>query len=245
MRKTILASMVALAAFAVGSEARAAGWGVHSGEILNPGDNMIYGEAGWPDLAFGFQHGLSPKVDIGIRASLIFGWEYTLPFSHNAVFGLGARVPIRIQLMRGPKFSFYFHVDPGLKFSSFGCGGRYGGGGFCTYGSAPDLGLWVPLGMEFGIHLTRQATLSFGFDIPLYINVTNRAYATIPLLFGAGFEYDITDRIALGVNTRLGPVIFTDNAGYFGGGCGGGRFGGCGIYAPFGGVAQFVFGYRL
>src|SRR5262249_36515788 len=129
MQKTILASMLALAAFAVGSEARAADWGVHSGDILRPGDNMIYFEAGWPDLSFGFQHGLNPKVDIGVRVSLIYGWEYIFP---DIALGLGVRVPIRIQPVKGPKFSFYLHIDPGLKFGAFGCRGFYTGvGGGC------------------------------------------------------------------------------------------------------------------
>src|SRR5262245_26558588 len=118
MRKTIVASTLALAAFAVGNEAWAAGWGLHSGETLRSGDNMLYGEVGWPDFSMGFQHGMSDKVDLGVRFSLLYGFEYTT----GTHVGLGLRVPIRIQAVKKDKFSFLFHVDPGLKFDSFGGG---------------------------------------------------------------------------------------------------------------------------
>src|SRR5512143_577993 len=133
MRKTICASMVALAALAVGSEARAQA-NVHSGDVLRPGDNMIYAEAGWPDLAFGFQHGMSDKVDLGFRFSFDYGFDYTT----NTVLGLGMRVPIRISPVKGGKFSFMIHFDPGVKFDSFGSG-RACFRGFCGNAGGPLL----------------------------------------------------------------------------------------------------------
>jgi len=238
MRKTIVASMLALAAFAAGSEAKAAGWGLHSGDTLNAGDNMLYGEVGWPSLDLGFQHGMSPKVDLGFRFSLLYGYEYT-PWTH---VGLGMRVPIRIGAVKRDKWSFLFHIDPGIKFASFsggngyctgrGCAGWGWGGGWGGFGYRGGLqfGLWVPLGLEFGIHVTREAHIQFGMEIPLYINFTNGVFGSIPILFGPGFEYTIDQHMAVGINTKFGPSITAWEGASF---------------AAFGFITQVYFAYRL
>src|SRR4051812_26711095 len=109
MQKTICASLIALAAFAVGSEARAQA-NLHTGDVLRPGDNMIYGDVGWPELTMGFQHGMSDKLGLGFRFSFIYGFEYRT-YTH---LGLGMRVPIRITPVKTGKVSFQIHIDPGL-----------------------------------------------------------------------------------------------------------------------------------
>jgi hypothetical protein len=231
MRKAIVASTVALAAFfAVGSEAKAADWGLHSGDTLRSGDNMLYGEVGWPDLSFGFQHGMSSAVDLGFRFSLLYGADY----STATRIGMGMRVPIRIAAVKRDKFSLMFHIDPGIKFTSFGRCNSLG----CathTYNDGLGFGIWFPLGLEFGIHLTREATLQFGMEMPIYVNLTNGTYGNIPILFGPGFEYAVDQHIAVGFNTRFGPDIFaaSDN------------LGNTYSYTGFGLIAQAYFAYRL
>src|SRR6185312_1603304 len=216
MRKTIWAGMfAAAAALTFGNEARADA-NLHSGDVLRPGDNMLYGEVGWPELVFGFQHGMSDKVDIGFRFGLIYGWEYT----SGTAIGLGMRVPIRITPVRTGKVSFQIRFEPGLKFDNFGanCGvnrfGVIGGCGNFFFGNGElHFGLWIPLAFDVGIHITREATLSFGLDAPFYVNLTNGVYGGIPLLFGPAFEYDIDDHMAVGANIKIGPtIIAVDNA---------------------------------
>jgi hypothetical protein len=227
MRKTIVASTLALAAFAASSEAKA-DWGLHSGDTLHGGDNMLYGEVGWPSLDLGFQHGMSEKVDLGFKFSLNYGADYTT-VTH---LGMGMRVPIRIAPVKRPRFSFLLHFDPGIKFDSFGgayvgyWGGRYGG----VYGGGLLFGIQIPFGLEFGIHLTREATLQFGMEMPIYINLTNYVYGNIPILFGPGFEYQIDNHMAIGLNTKFGPSIIAVD-GYSG--------------AAFGFITQLYFAYRL
>jgi hypothetical protein len=225
MRKTIVASTLALAALGFTSEAKAAGWGLHSGDTLRGGDNMVYGEVGWPSLGLGFQHGMSDKVDLGFRFDLIYGYEYT-KYTH---LGLGMRVPIRIAPVKRGNFSFLIHIDPGIKFDSVGggCGlGYYGGYGTCGL----EFGLWLPFGMEFGIHFNREATLQFGFEMPVHINLTNHVDGSIPILFGPGFEYQIDDHMALGLNLKFGPSILAVNNA---------------SAADFGFITQIYFAYRL
>lgn len=222
MRKTIVASTLALAAFAVGNEAWAAGagWGLHTGDTLRSGDNMVYGEFGWPAVSLGFQHGMSERVDLGFRLDLNYGFEYTT----LTTLGLGMRAPIRINLTKGGKFSALLHFDPGVKFDSFNIGG-----------GRPLFGIWLPLGLEFGVHLVPEATLQFGFDMPFYLNLTQAVYVAIPVLFGFGFEYHVDDHIGVGLNTRFGPSIGA------GGITPGFAFSGVG----FGFITQAGFTYRL
>ena len=75
MRKTIIASAIAVAALAIGSEARAAEFGLHNGEVLPSGD-MAWGEAGFPDIGVGFTHSLLPGLfDVGARLGVNYGWS--------------------------------------------------------------------------------------------------------------------------------------------------------------------------
>jgi hypothetical protein len=228
MRKTIWASMVAAAAFAAASEARAAGPDLHTGDTLRSGDNMLYGEVGWPDLALGFQHGMSDKVDLGFRFSFDYGAEYQT----FTALGMGMRVPIRIGIVKRPKFSFLLHIDPGIKFDSFGGRCGFNGSAYC---GALLFGLWFPFGLEFGIHVTPEATIQFGMEIPFYVNLTNGVYGQIPILFGPGFEYHVDDHLGFGFNTKFGPSIFATND----------AFGNSFSDARFGLIAQAYFAYRL
>lgn len=198
MRKTIWASMVALAAFTAGSEARAADWGLHTGDTVRSGDNMVYGEFGWPSLNFGFAHGLSDKVDIGALFAFDYGFEYRV----DTELGIGLRVPVRITPLRTNKLSLMIHFDPGVKFDSFGHTDANGNQ------TAPVLfGLWFPVGLELGIHVVREVTIAVGMEAPIYVNVTKPQYGAVPLLFGPGFEYHVDEHIALGLNTKFGPSI--------------------------------------
>ncbi len=228
MRKTIWASAMALAAFTLGREALADA-NLHSADVLRPGDNMLYGEVGWPDLSFGFQHGLTDKLDIGFLFSFIYGDEYTA----NSVLGLGMRVPIRFTPVRRDKISFQLHFDPGLKFDSFGSCHEVNGN--CVSNDDLHFGLWLDFGLDLGIHITHEATLSFGLEAPFFINFTNGVYGGLPLLFGPAFEYHIDDHMAVGANLKFGPSIHAQSD----------ANGNSTSSATFGFITQAYFAYRL
>jgi hypothetical protein len=249
MRKTIWASTFAIAAFSLSGQARAEA-NLHDGDVLRPGQNMIYPEAGYPELAFGWQHGVSDKVDVGIRASLIYGFEY-IPTAPG-VLGFGVRVPIRITPLKSQRVSLQIHVDPGLKFDSFGAS-TYGcvqavPGGPCVYnygfydifGYGMHFGLWVPVGVDVGIHINRDATITPGVEIPIFINFTNGVYGAIPILIGAHFQYNLNDRMSVGGTLQFGPSILTYTPA-----CG--PFANCpGVtYTPFGLQASGFFAYAF
>ncbi len=224
--------MFAVAALTLGSEARAQA-NLHTADVLTPGSNMIYGEVAWPDLTLGWQHGLNDKVDIGLKLSLIYGIEYT---DHTAV-GLGLRVPIRITPLKTNKVSLQFRFEPGLKFDRFGSSNcaTVQGQTVCGATSPTDFGLWIPLAVDVGIHITREATLSFGLEAPFYVNLTNQVYGGIPLLFGPAFEYHVDDHISLGFNLKIGPSIGAYSDGN----------GNTGTSVEVGFITQAFFAYKL
>jgi hypothetical protein len=217
MQKTLYASTVAAALLLFGSEARAQA-NLHTADVVSPGSNMIAGEVAWPDFTFAFHHGISSIFDIGVKVSLIYGFEYRA----YSILGLGVRVPLRFTPVKTGNFSFMVRFEPGIKFDEFGssCNNVVGPGGViinnCPNGNnyGPDttaFGLWLPLGLDFGIHINRQATITPGVDMPFYVNLTNGVYGAIPILFGAAFEYDINDHIGFGANVKIGPSITTAN----------------------------------
>ena len=195
MRKTIVASALAVAAFAVGSEARAADFGLHTGEVL-PGGFMIYSEVGFPDFSFGFQQSMTNRFDLGFRLSIDYGAEYR---TNNLEMGLGMRVPLRLQLFESGKLSGLLKFEPGLKFDQF---------------DNPVLfGVQFPIGFEMGLKMTRELTVQFGFDMPFYVNFTNPTYLGLPVLFGFGVEYLADRNMSIGLNTRYGPSVVAGNGG--------------------------------
>jgi hypothetical protein len=259
--------MFAAAALTLASEARAQA-NLHSGDVLRPGDNMIYPEVGWPYLAFGWQHGLSDKVDIGVKGSFFYGWEYTA----GTALGLGVTVPIRITALKTGRVSLQIKIEPGLKFDNFGSNNVYGVGaciqvdrfGNCVryaggyYGGyygylGNDLlhfGLNLGLGLDVGIHINDKATITPGLEMPIFINFTNGVYGAIPVLIGAAFQYSINDNMSVGANLKLGPSILAlgNNAYYNQYACGyvaPGIVASCGPPTPLGLIAIGFFAYKF
>lgn len=204
MRQTIWASLFALGAALLSTEARAAGdWGLHTGDTLRRSDLMPYGELGWPDISAGLQYGVTERIDIGGRISLLYGWEHTTETN----LGLGVRAPVRVSITKRSRFSAMAHIDPGFAF--------YGNGYYRYFPFEPEsprkkavFGVQFPLGAEFGIHITPDATIQIGADLPMTIFFADKTTFVLAPMTGFGFEYHLDEHFGLGLNTRFGPVIF-------------------------------------
>ena len=209
--------LFAAAAFTAVREAAAAGkeWGLHNGNTMNGGGFMPYAEVGWPDVSLGVQYGISDGFDIGGRVSL----SYSPSYGTGTAVGMGARVPIRISLMKGPKVSGLLHFDPGIKIAMF---------------SPMAFGIQVPIGVEFGLHLIENGTLQLGLDVPLNLNLTNGTVFTLAPMAGPGFEYHIGEHMTVGASTRFGAAIAAGGAGGF-----------TAAGAGFGVLGQAYFGYKM
>jgi len=173
-------------------------WGLHSGDTAGPGGTILYGEMGWPDTSLGFQHGVSTYVDVGFRASFLYGIDYVVPKKRNSTDlapGLGLTIPVRVTVARSDRLSLLVHADPGVKFDGFERKIYFG----------PQ----IPLGVDLGLHLSARSTLTLGADLPISLRVTPTAdgiTAFIPLLMGLTFESRFTDHFGMSFNLRTGIV---------------------------------------
>jgi hypothetical protein len=180
------------------------------GTTVPQGVDVVSGEFGWPSASFGFTHGMSPTTDVGFRFDLIYGFEYT----DISQFGIGFRVPLRLLAFRRDRLSALVHVDPGLKV-------------YTTTSAA--FGFQFPVGLTLGYSATPELNVGFGFDLPMTLFVTP-APVTFFLgpLFGPAFEFHPDRQLAVGLNTRFGP-IFNTQAGA----------------SRFGFVTQLLLAYRM
>jgi hypothetical protein len=169
------------------------------GETVGAGTNVVSGEFGWPSVSFGYTHGLSRDADIGLKFDLLFGVEGA---TQSSQFGVGFRVPMRMTAMRRDRLSVLLHFDPGLKIFTY---------------SPALFGLSFPVGVVFGYSATREMVVAFGLDLPmtLYVSPSPVQFLISPM-FGPAIEYHVDPRLAVGVNTRFGPVINTSGGSEFG-----------------------------
>ena len=182
------------------------------GETVGNGVNVVSGEFGWPSVTFGITHGLNRDTDVGAKFDLLFG----LDGDTNAnQFGIGFRVPYRMVAMRSDRLSVLLHIDPGIKL-------------FTT--SPATFGFGFPVGAVFGYAAQRDLTIAFGVDLNMSLLVTpSPVRFVISPMFGPAVEFHVDPRLTVGLNTRFGPVIYTNNGGY----------------SDFGFVTQLLLAYRM
>ena len=180
------------------------------GTTVPAGADVVSGEFGWPSASFGFTHGMGPNTDVGFRFDLIYGFENT----DISQFGIGFRVPLRLMAFRRDRLSALVHFDPGVK----------------VYTTNPAaFGFQFPVGLNLGYSATPELNVGFGFDLPMTLFVTpSPATFFLGPLFGPAFEFHADRQLAIGLNTRFGPM-FNTQAGA----------------SRFGFVTQLLLAYRM
>ena len=222
MRTMIKVLVLALAvAFQASAQARrttditAAPSGRYSllgGETVGTGTNVVSGEFGWPSITFGYTHGLNHNTDVGAKFDLLFGVEGD---PNASQFGIGFRVPYRMVALRSDRLAVLLHVDPGIKLFTY---------------SPALFGFGFPVGVVAGYAAQRDLVIGFGVDLNMALYVTpSPVRFVISPMFGPAAEFRIDPRLTVGINTRFGPVIFTNNGGY----------------SDFGFVTQLLLAYRM
>jgi hypothetical protein len=180
------------------------------GNTVPSGVDVVDGEFGWPSATFGFTHGTSPTSDVGVKFDLLYGFEST----NISQFGIGFRVPLRFNLLRRDRISVLAHIDPGVK----------------VYTTTPAIfGFQWPVGLTLGYTATPELNVGFGFELPMTLVVTPSPVTMfLGPMFGPAFEYHLDRQLAVGLNTRFGPIFNTQGGG-----------------SQFGFVTQLVLAYRL
>jgi hypothetical protein len=180
------------------------------GETVPTGVDVVSGEFGYPGVSFGLTHGTSPTSDIGLRFDILYGFENTT----ISEFGIGVRVPFRFAAYKRDRIGVLFHLDPGIKF----------------YTTSPAaFGFQWPIGVTLGYTVSPELNVAFGLEVPMTLFVTpSPVNFVFGPLFGPAFEYHVDRELTIGLNTRFGPMIFTEPG-----------------VTRFGFVTQLLLAYRL
>ncbi len=195
-------------------------WSVLGAETVAPGSDVVHGAFGWPDVTFNYTHGVAPDFDVGGRMQLLYGVENTT----SSQFGMAFAVPLRFTLARQHNLGLLFHWDPGLRF----------------YTTDPVLfGFQFPFGVNLEIHAA-NVPVKFGLGVDFNASLFVTGFASPRFffgpLFGPFFEFHVDPQLAVGLDTRFGPVIdaFSGENGFSGG-----------THTEFGFRTQLVLAYRV
>jgi|SRR5438094_5266274 len=203
----LLAATAAAPAFAQRSTAITAPvrYSLLGGTTVPSGVDVASAEVGWPSATFGFTHGTSANTDIGFKFDLIYGLEYT----DIGQFGIGARVPLRMMVMRRDRLSAVVHIDPGLK--------------LYTTNINTTFGIQFPVGVTVGYAAQPQLNVAFGLELPMFLAFISPHGPTqsqvdffIGPLFGPAVEYHVDRQLTVGLNTRFGPMFEAKDGSRFG-----------------------------
>ena len=216
----VLLGMLTAAPAVAQTRGQGGDWSILGAETLAPGTDAVYGAAGWPDVSFGWTHGVQPNFDIGLKMSMLYGIENTT----DSQFGMAFAAPLRWTLARRANAVFMLHVDPGVRF----------------YTTDPfAFGFQVPFGLnvEFPIKsVPLKVGLGADFNASLFVSGGNSPSFFFGPLIGPYVEYHIDRDLAIGLDTRFGPVVDAYSGNDFYGG---------GTETRFGFRAQMILAYHL
>lgn len=210
-------------------------WAYMAGDTVGEGNSVIGAELGWPDLTLAFVYGTGERTDVGVKAQLIYGTEGTTVTQ----FGFALKAPVRFNVIKKEKFSLLLHGDPGIKMYT---GEKLLDGTKLTR-SKLSFGFTLPVGVQAAYSPIRALSVGVGADLDFSVFVAGYftpAFIIAPM-FGPEVEYRIDDEVAIGLNTRFGPMIGigSDDFEHFG------TFGSAETQTKFAFRVQLVLAYRL
>ncbi|RKH38785.1 hypothetical protein D7X12_25360 [Corallococcus sicarius] len=175
---------------------RGQGWSVLAADSVGAGRNVFTGQIGFPGLTLGLLHGGSDKVDVGGKFTFNWGREGLVDATDE---GLKLQLWLRIMLAKTSNVSFALTFQPG-PFVYFIDQGRFD--------DNTAFGMALPIGFVVGIPVGSALMLNAGIDIPFNVYFGEGIGPVIPILFGGGLEYFVTNQFNVNFNLRLGPSIF-------------------------------------
>ncbi|MGO9063411.1 MAG: hypothetical protein ACLQIH_01585 [Myxococcaceae bacterium] len=178
-------------------------WSVESGKTVGSGNNVFWGQVGFPGVWAEFIHGTDATTEIGGK----FAFNYAVEGLVNSccLGGMDLQFLARTTLFDNGRTRIAASFDPGLLL--------YFPPGFALFG------ITFPVGVEFGFPVSSVVSLNASFDLPMYVLFSGGGYSTVfavPILFGGGIEYLAKKNFALTFKLKLGPTILA-SGGYIGG----------------------------
>ena len=159
---------------------------VLTGRTVGAGRFVVHPEIGYPGVSVGFLWGQTSTFDAGFRLSAGYGTRY----GFGVVPTAGAQAILR-----------WNFINTGIV----SLGGRMEPGAFIAPWNTGNVALLAPFGLDFGIHPHPIVAIAIGGSIGVgaVIDYAGRAAYIMPFEIGPGVEVNITDGLALTVNTRF------------------------------------------
>jgi hypothetical protein len=166
---------------------------VLSGKALG-GATVVHAQVGWPGLSASLLTSASDKLDAGGKISLLYAYE---GISWIQAPGIKLQGVLRLELIDRGKINLGLRFSPGIFFYSF----RY------LFQSWSEVGFALPVDLAFGFALSPRLMLNVGLDVPMFWAFGPWGGLAVPVLFGAGVEYELDRQLALTANLRAGPSV--------------------------------------
>ncbi|MFZ5471645.1 MAG: hypothetical protein ACOZIN_19640 [Myxococcota bacterium] len=190
MKWVVTALVLSTAAFAQ-EAAPSVNQSVLAGKVVGQSSTVLHGEAGWPGLSMSVWRGAGPKLDIGGKASLLYGYEGITQMA--GVPGIKLQGLIKLSLLDRNKINLGLKASPGMFFYFFP--------------GITDVGITLPLDLTLGFAATPSMMLNVGMDMPMFVVFGTWGGMVVPVRLGAGLEYFLDRTMALTLNLRAGPVV--------------------------------------
>ncbi len=170
-------------------------WSVVGGRTAGENRGVLEASVGWPAVSVGYLRGIAPRLDVGARASFVYGREGLV----SAVLpGFKVQALLKFMLYSAGAVAVAAAFEPGPFFN------------IEPYGGA----VWafsLPLGLRLGIAASSALTLGISFEVPCWVQFTNSVLGSaglnVPLLPGVGVEYFVSSNVLVFARVKMGPTI--------------------------------------
>jgi hypothetical protein len=171
-------------------------WSVVTPRTVGQNGNLVEAGAGYPGIYGTYLRGITPTLDLGVRASVNYGIEglTTMPIWAE----LKVQAVLKYHILDNGKVSLGVNFAPGPLFY------------FPPYRTVP--GFTLPVGFNLGIVASSALNIGITFEVPFWIQFGYVGSAVFPILTGGGVEYFISSALAVWFGVRMGPSIWTNPA---------------------------------
>lgn len=172
---------------------------VLGGSLLSTGETALTFGGGFPDVLFRFDFANAPWWNLAGQVKL--NYNFGLPFfSFNAFI----TAPVRLKLIRQPKWTLALMTDLGLFLGGGGALERF------------RFGFPLGLGGMVTLHLVNKWSFNFGIDFPMVLSIdpsdSNNAIGfNFPIELVAGFEVELNRAWTLFLRLSGGPYLYFGN----------------------------------
>lgn len=186
-----------VAALLVAPRAGAVGWGNIGGKLLAPGDDSIRTWIGFPGLGVAFHTLATDGLEIGPH----FDFEYGSSHGVDAVVvSLLVGCELKIRMYEKEDWAIALVADPSARFKFY-----------------PDdfqFGVRFAPRVQASWSFSDAGTAIFRFGLPLEILFDDDVFImSIPVAFGGGLEFAVTEDVNLYFVSDIGPnILVVDDA---------------------------------